>query len=241
MKTVLITGASRGIGRACAEYFAKNGWRVVINYNNSEEAAQSLAETINKNGGEAYAFKADVGITNECKTLVEYAAKVGGGKIDALVNNAAIDAIMPFDMMPIEDERRMFDVNLFGAMNCTRFALPYMISAKNGSIVNVSSIWGRVGASCEVQYSTTKAALIGFTKALSKEVAPSGVRVNCVAPGIIATDINKSLTKDELDEFLADVPMGRMGTPEEVADCAYFLCDSTYVTGQVLGVDGGYI
>lgn len=241
MRTVLITGASRGIGRACAEYFAKNGWRVVINYNNSEAAAQSLAQTINQNGGEAYAFKADVGNTDECKALVEYAVGVGGGRLDALVNNAAVDAIMPFDMMPIWDERRMFDVNLFGAMDCARFALPYMISAKNGSIVNVSSIWGRVGASCEVQYSTTKAALIGFTKALSKEVAPSGVRVNCVAPGIIATDINKSLTKDELDEFLADVPMGRMGTPEEVADCVYFLCDATYVTGQVLGVDGGYI
>ncbi len=241
MRTVLITGASRGIGRACAEYFAKNGWRVVINYNNSEAAAEKLAQTINRNGGKAYIFKADVGNTDECKALVKYTVKVGEGKIDALVNNAAIDAIMPFDMMPIEDERRMFDVNLFGAMDCTRFVLPYMISAKNGSIVSVSSIWGRVGASCEVQYSTTKAALIGFTKALSKEVAQSGVRVNCVAPGIIATDINKSLTEDELDEFLSDVPLGRMGTPEEVADCVYFLCDSTYVTGQVLGVDGGYI
>lgn len=241
MRTVLITGASRGIGRACAEYFAKNGWRVVINYNKSEEAARVLAETINQNGGEAYIFKADVGNTDECRALVEYAVSVGTGKLDALVNNAAIDAIMPFDMMPTRDERRMFDVNLFGAMDCTRFALPYMISAKSGSIVNVSSIWGRVGASCEVQYSTTKAALIGFTKALSKEVAPSGVRVNCVAPGIIATDINKSLTEEELDEFLSDVPMGRMGTPEEVAKCVYFLCDSTYVTGQVLGVDGGYI
>lgn len=241
MRTILITGASRGIGRACAEYFAKNGWRVVINYNKSEEAARVLAETINQNGGEAYIFKADVGNTDECRALVEYAASVGNGKLDALINNAAVDAIMPFDMMSTEDERRMFDVNLFGAMYCTRFALPYMISAKSGSIVNVSSIWGRVGASCEVQYSTTKAALIGFTKALSKEVAPSGVRVNCVAPGIIATDINKSLTEEELDEFLSDVPMGRMGTPEEVANCVYFLCDSTYVTGQVLGVDGGYI
>ena len=241
MKTVLITGASRGIGRACAECFAENGWRVVINYCSSEAAAGELADKINSGGGEAYTFKADVGVTDECRALVEYALKVGKGRLDALVNNAAIDAFAPFDMLSKDDERRMFDVNLFGAMDCTRFALPYMVREREGSIVNVSSIWGRVGASCEVQYSTTKAALIGFTKALAKEVGTSGVRVNCVAPGIIDTDMNKDLTKEDIDEFLTGVPLGRMGTPREVAQSIYFLCDATYVTGQVLGIDGGYI
>ena len=181
MKTVLITGASRGIGAACAKYFASRGWRVVINYNKSEGAALSLVKDINGSGGEAYCFKADVGITEECKALVEYAVSVGG-KLDALINNAAIDELIPFDMMPRNRERRMFDVNLFGTMDCTRFALPHMVHERDGAIVNISSIWGEVGASCEVQYSTTKAAIIGFTKSLAKEVAPSGVRVNCVAP-----------------------------------------------------------
>ncbi len=241
MKTVLITGASRGIGKACAECFAEYGWRVVINYNSSEAAANELVDKIKASGGEAYAFKADVGVTDECRALVEYAVSVGGGKLDALVNNAAIDAFAPFDMLSKEDEKRIFDINLFGAMDCTRFALPYMVRDREGSIVNVSSIWGRVGASCEVQYSTTKAAIIGFTKALSKEVGMSGVRVNCVAPGIIDTDMNASLTKEDVDEFLTGVPLGRMGTPREVAECVYFLCGATYVTGQVLGVDGGYI
>ncbi len=241
MKTVLITGASRGIGRACAEYFADKGWRVVVNYNSSESAANELVDAIRNSGGEAYAFRADVGKTDECKALVEYAVKVGGGKLEALVNNAAVDAFAPFDMMSVEDERRMFDVNLFGAMDCTRYALPSMVREREGSIVNVSSIWGRVGASCEVQYSTTKAALIGFTRALSKEVSVSGVRVNSVAPGIIDTDMNSSLSREEIDEFLKTVPMGRMGTPREVAQCVYFLCEATYVTGQVLGIDGGYI
>lgn len=240
MKTVLITGASRGIGAATAEYFAERGWRVVINYYKSEQEALALAETIRSRGGEAYTFKADVGVTDECQSLVEYVMSIGNGKLHALVNNAAIDELIPFDMMPFERERRMFDVNLFGAMDCTRFALPHMVREREGSIVNVSSIWGQVGASCEVQYSTTKAALIGFTKSLAKEVGLSGVRVNCVAPGIIDTDMNKSFSRDELDEFCSGVPMARMGTAAEVAECIYFLCGASYVTGQVIGVNGGF-
>ncbi len=240
MKTVLITGASRGIGRACAEYFASRGYRVIINYNSSEAAARTLADNINSCGGEAHIFKADVGIAEECRALVEFAASFDN-RIDTLVNNAAIDEMIPFDMLPIDRERRLFDVNLFGAMNCTRYALPYMVHEKRGSIINVASIWGQVGASCEVQYSTAKAALIGFTKALSKEVAPSGIRVNCVSPGVIDTDMNKNLPADELAEFCEEVPMCRMGTPAEVAECVYFLSTASYVTGQVLGVNGGFI
>ncbi len=239
-KAVIITGASRGIGRAAALYFAEMGWSVVVNYHTSKEMAEELASLINQRGGDAISVCADIGCPDKCRELIEAAYKKFG-RIDALINNAAIDEMMPFDMLSIEREKRLFDVNLFGAMNCTRYALPYMIAAKSGSIVNVSSIWGRVGASCEVQYSTSKAALIGFTKALSKEVAPSGIRVNCVAPGIIDTDMNSNVSKEDMDDFLTEVPMGRIGTPREVAECIYFLCNSEYVTGQVLGVDGGYI
>ena len=240
MKTVLITGASRGIGAATAEYFAEKGWAVAVNYCNSKDAADELVSDIRQRGGVAKAIRADVGNEYQCRSLVS-AVITEFGRIDALINNAAIDEMMPFDMLPTECERRLFDVNLFGTMNCARFALPHMIAEKNGSIVNVSSIWGRVGASCEVQYSTSKAAVIGFTKALAKEVAPSGIRVNCVAPGVIDTDMNSNVTKEDMADFLTTVPMGRMGTPHEVAECIYFLCESGYVTGQVLGVDGGYI
>lgn len=240
MQTVLITGASRGIGRATAEYFAERGWRVIINYNSSESAANELAYQINKNGGEAHVFRADIGNTDECRKLVEFAASFDGG-LDALINNAAIDEMALFGDLSIERERRLFDVNLYGTMDCTRYALPYMLREHKGSIVNVSSIWGQVGASCEVQYSTSKAAIIGFTKALAKEVAPSGVRVNCVAPGVIDTDMNKNVSPEDLAAFCDGVPMCRMGIPGEVAECIYFLCNATYVTGQILGVDGGLI
>ncbi len=240
MKTVLITGASRGIGAATAEYFAEQGWFVIVNYFSSKEKADELVSDIRQRGGNAKAIRADVGKEDECSALVSAAYSVNG-RLDALINNAAIDEMMPFDMLPTECEKRLFDVNLFGAMNCTRFALPHMVHEKSGAIVNLSSIWGVVGASCEVQYSTSKAALIGFTKALAKEVAPSGIRVNCVAPGVIDTEMNSNVSKDDMEAFLAEVPMGRMGTPREVAECIYFLCNSSYVTGQVLGVDGGYI
>ncbi len=240
METVLITGSSRGIGRAAAEYFGERGWRVIVNYNNSEDAAKEVAEHINKSGGEAHIFKADVGVSEECETLVKFAAGFEN-RIDVLVNNAAIDEMMPFDMLSLERERRLFDINLFGAMDCTRYALPYMLHEKKGSIVNVSSIWGQVGASCEVQYSTSKAALIGFTKALAKETAPSGIRVNCVCPGVIDTDMNKNVSEDDMAAFVSEIPMARMGTAMEVAECIYFLSRQTYVTGQILGVNGGYV
>jgi len=240
MKTVLITGASRGIGAATAEYFADKGWAVAVNYCKSKEAADELVSEIRQRGGKAKAIRADVGKEDECRALVSSVISEFG-RIDALINNAAIDEMMPFDMLPTECERRLFDVNLYGTMNCTRFALPHMVHEKSGAIVNVSSIWGRVGASCEVQYSTSKAAIIGFTKSLAKEVAPSGIRVNCVAPGVIDTEMNSNVSKEDMEAFLTEVPLGRMGTPREVAECIYFLCNSSYVTGQILGVDGGYI
>ncbi len=240
MDTVLITGASRGIGRAAAEYYGERGWRVIVNYNNSEEAAKEVAGYINAHGGEAHIFRADVGILSDCEALVKFAASFEN-RLDVLVNNAAVDEMMPFDMLSIERERRLFDVNLFGAMNCARFAIPYMVRAKKGSIVNISSIWGEVGASCEVQYSTSKAAIIGFTRSLAKELAPSGITVNCVSPGVIDTDMNKNVSEADMEAFVSEIPMARQGTPKEVAECIYFLSRQSYVTGQVLGVNGGYV
>ena len=237
MKTVVITGASRGIGAATAEYFALRGWRVIVNYFKSESRAREVADKIAAAGGEAHIFRADVGNTDDCRKLIGFAA--GFGSIDALVNNAAIDEMLPFDMLTIERERRLFDVNLFGAMDCTRFALPHMIREKSGSIINVSSIWGQVGASCEVQYSTSKAALIGFTKSLAKELAPSGIRVNCVAPGAIDTEMNHNVSPEDMAAFCEEIPMGRMGTAAEVAEAIFFLWEGGYITGQVLGVNGG--
>ncbi len=239
-KVAIITGASRGIGRATAEYFAAHGWRVVINYFKSEASATELAEAINSSGGEAFPVYADMGNAEDVKRMVDETYEKFG-RIDALINNAAIDEMELFHLLPVERERRLFDVNLFGAMDAARFVLPYMLSRQEGSIVNISSIWGQVGASMEVQYSTSKAAIIGFTKALSKEVAPSGIRVNCVAPGVIDTDMNNNVSKDDMADFVSGIPMGRMGTAKEVAEAVYFLCGASYVTGQILGIDGGYI
>lgn len=239
-KVVLITGSSRGIGSAIAKLFSEKGYIAIINYYSSEDAANDLLKDIQNSGGEAYIYKADIADKKEAEALVHFAAGITG-KIDVLVNNAGIDEMGIFQELPLEAEKRLFDVNLFGTLYVSRFTLPYMINEKSGNIINISSIWGQIGASYEVQYSTSKAAIIGFTKALAKEVAPSGIRANCVAPGVIDTEMNNNVSKDDLDSFVSDVPIGRMGTVKEVADCVYFLCNASYVTGQVIGVDGGLI
>ena len=239
-KTAVITGASRGIGRAAAEYFAGRGWRVIVNYNMNAAKAEEVVGGINSSGGEAYAFRADVGELSDCERLIEFARSFG--RIDALINNAAISEVGLFTDLTPEREGRLFDVNLFAPMRLSQLVLPDMIHEKSGAIVNVSSMWGQVGASCEVQYSTSKAALIGFTKALAKEVAPSGIRVNCVCPGVIDTDMNAHLSPSELEALTDEIPMCRLGQAREVAECIYFLCESgSYVTGQVLAPNGGIV
>ncbi len=236
-KTALITGASRGIGSAIALRLAEDGFFTVINYNNSRESAEIIASIT---GG--IAVKADISDDAQVKDMMDTISLRAGG-VDVLVNNAGISVSGLFCDIPLQREKRLWDVNVGGTFNCTRAVLPRMINKKSGRIINISSMWGEVGASCEVHYSAAKAALIGFTKALAKEVGPSGINVNCITPGVIQTDMNKHHSKEVLDELAEDTPLERLGTPEDIAKAVSFLAssDSDFITGQILGVNGGFV
>lgn len=238
--TILITGAAGGIGSALTIKFASMGWNVVANYNKSSSAAMILRNSLLQNGASIITYQADITKRNEVFAMVE-AAKNRFGRIDALINNAGVSQQILFTDITDDDWNKMFDVNLKGAFLCSQAVLPDMISNKSGKIVNISSMWGVCGASCEVHYSAAKAGLIGMTKALAKEVAPSNINVNCIAPGLIETPMNDCFSVEELAEFVNDIPLGRMGTASEVADLAYFLCseNADYITGQVISQDGG--
>ncbi len=231
MKTVLITGGSRGIGAACAALFSKNGYNVIINYNKSEEKALTLAKGIG-----ATAIKADVSRVDEVKEMFEKA-----GKVDILINNAGIAQQKLFTDISNEEWHRMIDVNLSSVFYCCKEALPYMINRKAGAIINISSMWGQVGASCEVHYSASKAGVIGLTKALAKEVGPSGITVNCIAPGMIDTDMNNMVDKEAREAIKEETPLGKIGSPEDVAKCALYLAENGFVTGQIIGINGGLV
>ena len=231
-KTALITGASRGIGRECARLFAQAGYNVAAIYNKSEEAALSLKEETG-----CGIYKCDV---SDCKAAHETVEAVFRhfGSIDVLINNAAIAQQALFSDITEEMWDNMFDTNVKSVYNFTHGVLPHMIHEKYGRIINISSMWGQVGASCETVYSMSKAGVIGFTRALAQELAPEGIAVNCVAPGIIDTRMNACFDRAELE---TQVPMGRLGTPREVAEAVLYLAESPYVTGQVLGVNGGIV
>ena len=236
MSVAFVTGGSRGIGAETVKLLSQSGWSVAFCYFSDDAAAQEVAQ---KSG--ALAIKADVADSDALDKAVKQAqSKLGD--IDLLVNNAAISFAGLFTDIAGEDWQRMFNVNVNGAFNATKSVLPQMINNKRGKIINISSVWGQVGASCEVHYSTTKAALIGFTKALAKEVGPSGITVNCIAPGVIATDMNKRLTKEDLTALADETPLCRIGTPEDVAKAVHYLASegADFITGQVLGVDGGF-
>ena len=236
MLTVLITGGSRGIGAATVRAFASAGYRTAFFYLNSESAAQALAAETG-----AYAIRCDIR-SSESVTSACAEAKRLLGHIDVLVNNAGIAQQKLFTDITDEDWQRMLAVNLSGAFYASRAVLPGMISRRYGRIINVGSIWGQVGASCEVHYSAAKAGLIGLTKALAKEVAPSGVTVNCVCPGVIETDMLSCFSGDDLAALAEETPAGRLGTPEDVANMILWLSDEKagFVTGQVIGVNGGF-
>lgn len=232
MKHVLITGASRGIGAETARLFAQKGYRVTLNYRTEQEAAEKLAKEIG-----ATAICADVA---DSAQVTEMLNQIPG--VDILINNAGFAQFGFFDALSDQDWKRMMDVTLSGAFYCTRGVLPHMIHQKSGAIVNVSSIWGLTGSALEVAYSTAKAGLIGMTKALAKEVGPSGIRVNCIAPGVIDTKMNATLDAETIDRLKEDTPLGRLGTPEEIAEAIFFLSDTDgFITGQVLSPNGGLV
>ncbi len=242
MGTVIITGSARGIGAATAALFADMGYNVVVNYNTSEAEALALCGKIMANGGNAIAVQADVSRMSEAKHLFNEAKKAFG-TVDVLVNNAGIAQQKLFTDITEADYDRMFDCNVKSVFNCCQCALPDMIHNKYGRIINVSSMWGVVGASCEVHYSASKAAVIGMTKALAREVAPSGITVNCIAPGVIDTPMNKGFDEETIAALKEETPVGRLGTPEDIARAIAFLADekSGFITGQTLGIDGGFI
>ena len=240
-KVAIITGGTRGIGRGIALELASKGASIVLNYNSNDEEAVKTLDMIKDVGGYGILVKASVGTSSGCKEIIE-TAKREFGKIDFLINNAGISKVGLF--MDSDDEMidEIFDTNLKGVINTSRYAIEELIKTK-GSIVNISSIWGNVGASCEVLYSTTKGAINIFTKSLAKEMAMSGVRVNCVAPGVIETEMNSWMNADDRQDLEEEIPMNRFGTVDEVAKTVSFLCsnDSSYITGQIITVDGGML
>lgn len=236
-KTVLITGGTRGIGRACVEKFAREGWDVVFCFVKSTAAAQTLCTQYH-----ARAVQADVSSPGEVGALFQTIQKEYG-RLDAVVANAAVAEFSLFTEITAEQWDRMFAVNVKGTFLCLKEAAKLMIPQKSGSLITVSSMWGQTGGSCEVHYSASKAAVIGLTKALAKELGPSGIRVNCIAPGVIDTDMNAALDREALLAIAGETPLGRIGRPAEAADAAYFLAGegSSFITGQVLSVGGGIV
>ncbi len=233
---VLVSGGSRGIGRAIVENFSKKGYAVAFLYEKNEEAARKTAEEF-----DALAIKCDIADSASVKDAVKI-ARENLGNIHVLVNNAAISSIKPFDTFSDEEWNRMIGVNLSGAFFLCREIAPEMVSRKWGRIINIGSMWGKVGASCEVPYSAAKAGIRGFTMSLAKELAPSGVTVNCIEPGVIMTEMNASLGEETLNALAEETPMGRLGDPTEVASAVCFFAsdEAGFISGQVLGVDGGF-
>lgn len=241
-RTVWITGASRGIGAATARKFAENGDQVAVHCYQNELAAEALCKDISENGGSCLLVKGDVSKSTDIKRIHREIVDVFGG-VDLLINNAGIAQQKLFNDISEAEWQRMFDIHVKGAFLCTQAVLPYMISEKKGKILNVSSIWGVSGASCEVHYSAAKAALIGMTKALAKELGPSNIQVNCIAPGVIETDMLADFDEDDRRVICEEIPLGRFGRAEEIAALALFLCskDADYITGQVISSNGGQI
>ena len=239
MKTALITGGTRGIGKAIAFEFLKRGYEVVINYSSDEGAAIATQAEFNMLGYCPVLMRADVSDEAQVEDMFSEIFRLYD-RLDVLVNNAGISRVNVIQDTSAAEWDRVFAVNARGTFLCSRAVTDKMIGAGGGAIINVSSIWGEVGASCEVAYSASKAAVIGFTKALAKELAPSNVRVNCVSPGVIDTDMNSHLTADELEELIEQIPSGRLGSGEDVAVACAFLAEAAYITGEVLSVGGGF-
>lgn len=241
-KTALITGASRGIGKAIATLFAENGYNVLINYNNSEKEALDLYNELKSREFAVDTYKADVSKKEEVNLMVNYCIGQFEG-IDVLVNNAGISKTNLFTDISYEEWDEVISTNLNSVFYTTKKALQYMIPQMSGKIINISSIWGMVGGSYEVHYSTSKAAIIGMSKALAKELGPSNIQVNCIAPGVIQTDMLDNIEDDVLEALRQETPLMRLGTVEDIANCALFLASdkSNFITGQVISPNGGFV
>lgn len=233
---VLVTGASRGIGKAIAQSLAKNENKVIANYNKSEEQAKLLEKEFNN----IEIYRADVSKREEVHNMIQDI--IGKyGRIDVLINNAGISQEKMFSDVTDEDWNNMINTNLYSVFCTIQEVLPYMIAQKNGSIINISSIWGIVGASCESIYSVSKAGIDAITKSLAKELGPSGIRVNSIAPGIIDTDMNKNLSKQEIEDIKNEIPLEKIGRTVDIAKCVEWLINDEYTTGQIISINGGWI
>lgn len=242
-QVVLVTGASGGIGKAVAEKFAQNGYRVAVHYHNGKERAEALQKQLEQQGCSVMTIQADLRDSMQVQAMIGQIERSWGG-VDVLVNNAGVAQQKLFTDITDEEWRNMFAVHVDGAFYCSRAVLPAMIQKKRGCIINVSSMWGQIGGSCEVHYSAAKGALQAMTQALAKEVGPSGIRVNCVAPGVILTEMNtRMFDQDTLEALKEETPLETLGTTEDVANMIYFLAsaEAGFITGQIIGVNGGMV
>ncbi len=238
-KIAIVTGASKGIGREIAKNLAKNGIKVIANYNKSQKEAYSLKEELQKENIEIDIVQANISQREEANKLVEFAIKKYK-TVDILINNAGISEYKMFIDETDEDWNKVINTNLYSAFVMSQNVIPYMVHNKNGCIINISSIWGIVGASLEVLYSISKAGINGMTKALAKELGPSNIRVNAIAPGIINTNMNEKFTKQELEEIKSQIPLEKIGQVQDIAKCVNWLIEDNYTTGQIISINGGW-
>ena len=242
MPTAFISGASRGIGRAAALKLASLGYDLALNYHTNYEAAQNVQHEAQKYGVKVLLLAGDIADENNVREMFRKIGETFGGA-DVVVNNASFAEQLMFQDITYEKWRRMFAVTVDGAFFTVQNALPHMLHEKRGRIINISSMWGEVGASCEVHYSSAKGALIAMTKALAKELGPSGITVNCITPGVIDTEMNAHLSAEDLAELCEETPLGRLGSPDDIAETVAFLAsaEAGFITGQIIGVNGGFV
>lgn len=240
MKTIIVTGGSRGIGKCMVENFAKEGYNVVLNYNKSEKQSKQIKQNLVDEGIEIEIFKADISKRKEVKKLIDFTIQKFQ-TIDVLINNAGIARLNLFTDVTEEEWDEIMNTNLKSAFFTTQEVLQNMIHNKKGCIINISSVWGLVGASCEAVYSASKAGLDGLTKSLAKELGPSGIRVNGIAPGIIDTDMNSNLDEKIKEELKTEIPLGKIGKPIDIYRCAKWLIEDEYTTGQIISPNGGWV
>lgn len=240
MKNILITGGSRGIGRCLVENLAKGNFNVILNYNKSERQAKKLQEELKEKGFYIEIFKADVSKRDEVNKLINFSIEKFKN-IDVLINNAGIAKIQMFQDIKDSDWDDVINTNLKSAFYCTQEVLPNMLHNKKGLIINISSVWGLVGASCETLYSISKAGMDAMTKSLAKELGPSNIRVNSIAPGIVDTEMNSDIDEVIKNEIIKETPLGRIGMPEDIYKCVRWLIEDTFTTGQIISPNGGWI